>query len=180
MRAVWVQRLGIVAALAVVAFLGIGVYRAGNETVAPPMQIPIEVQGGRAVGHRISARSWSLQYDRMQASADGTFVDVEGVHNGVLYRNGKPYLRLRAQHLSVNNISKDFTATGPLRIETIDRHPRTFDTRDATWLNYQQTLTMKNRIIVGTDGAKLFVEGLTIDVKTGRTRLGRIDGDVRL
>lgn len=162
--------------------IGYGIYQAGiNEIGAPSSGTPAEISGGKAMGHRLSFLSWSIEYDRIRASADGTIVDVDGVKNGVFYRAGKPYLKLKATHLTVNTVSKDFTADGPLTIESLESDHRSFTTTAAVWTNATQQLAMNQRIVVKSpDGAVLHLDTLTMNVKTGEVHVGNVAGDVTL
>ena len=119
-------------ALAVIGlgiFVGIGVYQAGLETPAVPMLPPTQLDKGVAEGRRITGQSWSFDYDSVRMTPDGAIADIDGVHDGNIYRYGKPFLRMTAKHITVNTQTNDFNATGPIRIEQITKaHRRTFKT----------------------------------------------------
>ncbi len=177
------KRAIILAGIAVVAYLGYGIYDAGrDERPPPPSNSNITLAGGHATGQRVKFRSWSADYDRIVSNADQTILDISGVRNGTIYKGGKPYLHLRATHMTVNTTTRDFSATGPLHAETVGSTPsRAFDTTSATWNDAAQTLTLANRVVIhsGADGP-LTVGSLTFDVKTGDVTLDAIDGPVRL
>lgn len=171
--------------LAVVAlsgYLGYGIYRAGlDDRPPPPSNTNITLVRGSANGQRVKFRSWSASYDRIVSNADQTILEITGVHDGTIYKGGKPYLHVRAAHLSVNTITRDFSAIGPLHAETIGSTPaRTFDTTAATWNDAMQTLTLAKRVVIHTgSGPPLTVGSLTLDVKTGDIAIDDIDGPVR-
>ena len=99
-----VRRIAIVATIALVALLGLGIYKAGlDETPPPPLSTDIIFHEGIAHGERIKTRSWSADYDRLVSNADQTVLDLDNVRNGVIYKNGKPYLHVRASHMTVNS-----------------------------------------------------------------------------
>lgn len=158
------------AATIAVAGVGFGIYRAGDhELPAPNNATDIVFHGGTATGRRIRTKSWSANYDRIVSNADQTMLVVDGVHDGIIDKKGKPYLRVRAQHITVNTISHDLEITGPLHVETIDANPaRTFDTDSASWNDGLQILTLNKRVVVHTQRAKpLVFSSATLDVKTG-------------
>jgi len=175
------RTLAILAAAAV-AFFVLGVYRAGlNETPPPPSNLQIVFHNGRANGQRITTRSWTADYDRVVSNADQTVLEMDGVHNGTIFRAGKPYIYVRATHLSVNTISRDFTASGPVHAETVASHPRrSFDTTSADWNDAAQLLTMSQHVTIHTGAARpLEVGSLTFSVKTGNVELRDVAGPIR-
>ncbi len=165
------------------AFVIVEIYRAGeNEIPPPPNSTDIVARyGGTAVGERISSKSWTLRYDRMVASGDQTNVDLFGVHDGTIFKAGKPYLHVRAAHLTVNTISHDFTAAGPLHVATIGVEPaRSFDTNYANWSDALQKLLCEHKtvIVTGAD-APMTVSRMELDVKTGDVDVSDASGSIR-
>ncbi|MEO6914088.1 MAG: hypothetical protein ABI182_08730, partial [Candidatus Baltobacteraceae bacterium] len=132
------RRIAGYAAIAAAIFLTVGVILAGRDLPPPPGQQPIILKGGNVSAHRMKSRAWSFTYDRAQTSADGTIANIDGVRSGVLYKDGKPYLSITAQHITVNTQTFDFTATGDVHIEYIGdkgKHRRSFDTDLVVWAN---------------------------------------------
>jgi hypothetical protein len=173
-----VKRLAIAAGIALFAFLVIGVWLAGRDTVNPPQATgPVVLSDGLARGERVNAHSWTLDYDKITTSADQTFVNVDGVRNGVIYRNGKPYLKLRAAHVNVNMMTHDFVATGPIHVESASHHNfHAFDTTQISWNEAAQTLDMEQPIVVTSPGATMHIQGLSLDVRTGKLHIDQPDG----
>lgn len=165
-----------------VALIAYGVYEAGKNDVAPPSNVaPAELDAGKAVGRRLTYRSWSFEYDKLRTTADNSVIDVDGVKNGYFYKQGQQYLRMTATHLTVNTLTKDFTAVGPFTIERLSSDHRSFTSNAAVWNNATQQITMSQRIeIKSPDGSTLHVENMTYNVKTGDIHLGKITGDVKL
>lgn len=174
-------RAVLVALLAFAAYVGYGIYTAGlDERAPPPKSTDITFKSGSASGHRIVSKSWSAEYTTIQSNADQTVLELEGVHNGIIYRHGKPYLRVRAKHMSVNTISRDFSVIGPLHVSTIGATPaRSFDTTSAIWEDTLQTLTLSNHVIINTSGeAPLSIGRMSLDVKTGAIDVDAMRGPV--
>lgn len=169
-----------------VAFLGtaFGIYDAGRHDIAaPPNDTNITApHGGDAVGERIDARSWKLRYDRMVSNADQSVVDLYGVHDATIYQKGKPYLRLRADHLTINTITRDFTALGPLRVVTLTSKPeRSFTTDSATWSDATQKLSFIHTTTIQSGAsAPMIVGSMVLNVKTGDVDATDARGEIRL
>jgi hypothetical protein len=177
-----VVRAAQVAGVALVGYIGYGIYAAGlDERPPPPTTTSIVFKNGTATGHRIVSRSWSADYDNIQSNSDQTVLELDNVRNGIIYKKGKPYLRVRANHMSVNTESRDFNVTGPLHVETVDAKPhRSFDTTAAAWDNALQRLTLSKHVTVNTAGsAPLSIGSMTFDVKSGAIDITAIDGPVR-
>ena len=47
-------------------------------------------------------KSWTFDYTKAHLSPDGLTGSVDGVRDGVIFRKGKPYLRISAQHIQVD------------------------------------------------------------------------------
>ena len=162
------------------AILGIlieGLVLTGRDTGPPPTTTPAILAKGAVSAHRWKTKSWSLEYDRAQMSPDGSYAEVDGIHNGILYRNGKPYLSISARHISANTLSNDFTATGRVHIAQLQgSENRTFDTDLITWTNALKTLTLAHPSIIKAGKGSLTVDSATINFATGAIHLGRIRG----
>jgi hypothetical protein len=175
------KRVAVGVALGLLAYVVLRVYLAGFD-VAPPTQaaLPVVVGHGLARGERLRSHSWSIDYDKITTSEDQSFVTVDGVRNGVVYKDGKPYLRLRAAHVSVNMITHDFTAAGPIHIESANPNkPRAFDTTSAIWTESTQHLDLPEPIVVSSPGTTLRVAKLSLDVRSGALHIESISGSLR-
>ena len=171
------------AAVALLAYVGYGIYDAGrDERPAPLPNSNISFRKGHASGQRVKFRSWAADYDTIVSNADQTILDIQNVRNGTIFKNGKPYMHVRAAHMTVNTITHDFAETGPMHAETVGSQPaRTFDTDSAVWNDARQTLTFSKRVVVHTgSGDPLTVGSLTLDIKTGAVDIHDIDGPVRI
>lgn len=183
LRASW-PPVAITASLALVALLAGGVILAGRDVPGQPGPVPITLQQGGVFGHRLTSRgakTWSFDYDRVQTSADGSVADIEGVHGGLLYKDGKPYLKISAKHISANTINNDYTAKGEIHIEALGNGiKRSFETDLAVWQNLSKTLTLAHPSIVRTGEAVLTFKTVTVDFNTGRVHVGPVAGSVKV
>jgi hypothetical protein len=176
-----VRILAILAGLGLLVFVGVGIYRAGLELPVAPSAQPVVIEHGLAQGRRMTGPSWRFDYDTVQTSPDGSLSEITGVRNGILYRKGKPFITLRAAHLSLNTVTNDFSASGPIHLRILDpKHHRTLDTDAAIWTNASQTLTLSHPVTIRDDGAKIVVKNVTIDFAKGTSRAGPIEGSIDL
>lgn len=175
--------VGWIAALAFVALVVYEVIAASNEPPAPPPgQQPVILKGGHVTGNRISTKSWSFDYDRVQTSADGTMAVVDNVKHGVLFKKGKPYLNMAAKHVQINTQSFDFTATGQVHIQ--DARPaeqsRSFDTDLVQWINAIKMLTLPHPSLIRTGDQVLKVDSITVDFNKTEVRTGTLRGGMQV
>lgn len=164
-------------ALLIYVIVEIGI--AGNNAPPIPRTQPITLRGGRVNGNRISSKSWTFEYKHAQLSPDGTIASVDGVRNGILYKKGKPYLSIAAEHVQVNTQTFDFTATGDVHVEQL--HPkdgvkRSFDTDLVQWINATKSLALPHPSIVRSNDRVLKVASISVDFNTDTVHFGRISG----
>jgi hypothetical protein len=178
-----VLRLSVVCAISALAlFIIIGIILAGRDMppLAPQSQ-PILIPGGRVANHHVSVKSWSFDYDHAQLSPDGSYGTIDGLHNGIIYRHGKPFLKISAQHATLNTITYDFTATGRVRVQRIGTtNSQMFETDFIVWENSVKQLKLNHPSYVRTGNQLLKIEHVLFDVKNGTLRVGTIDGAVAL
>lgn len=169
-----------IAGIAVVVWVVTGVILAGREVQPPPPgSQPVTLRGGNVTGNRISSRSWTFQYTKAQMSPDGSFATLDGVRNGILYKHGKPYLSISAQHASVNTQTFDFTATGEVHIAALkakDGVQKSFDTDLVQWTNATKLLTLPHQSLIRTGDETLKVASMTVNFNNSEVHLGKIDG----
>ncbi len=138
--------------LAGLVYVGVGVYRAGGGAIIPPAAQPMHLSFGTAEGRRMTGRSWTLHYDKIQTSLDGSTAEIDGLRDGTFYRDGKPFVRVRAKHVTVNTVTNDITIDGPLSITTLDTPKREFSTTAATWNNFAQRLLLPHQSTMRSGG----------------------------
>ena len=170
---------GMLLVLAGLAYVGVGIYRAGGSVALPPGAQPMHLSFGTAEGRRVTGRSWTLHYDKIETSLDGTTASIQGLRDGTFYRNGKPFVRIRAKHVVVNTITNDITIDGPVSITTLDSPKRTFSTNAATWNNFAQRLLLPHESTMRSGDALLRIATVAIDFRSGSVKLGRVAGTFR-
>jgi len=162
----------------------VGIILAGREPGGmPPGSTPIVLHGGRVTGNRISTRSWNFDYKSAQMTPDGTLATVEGVRDGVLYKKGKPYLSISAQHVSINTQTFDFSALGDVHVAAIDPKDgisKSFDTDFVQWNNGLKMLNLSHPTIVRTGDQVLKVASISVNFNTNDMHMGTISGSARV
>jgi hypothetical protein len=169
-----------IAALAV--YVVVGIILAGRDTPSlPPVTQSIDLKGGHILGNRITTKSWSFDYDHAQLSPDGTIGSVDGVRNGIVFKKGKPHLRISAEHISVNTQTLDFTALGKVHVERIDDpEKRSFDTDLVVWTNNAKIVRMDHPAYVHTGKNTLRLDGVTINFDTDQVHFEKMGGAVEI
>ena len=175
------KRIAWIAGIIFAVWMIVGIMLAGRDVPPPPGAQPITLKGGRVTGNRVSTRSWTFDYTKAQMSPDGILATLDGVKNGILYKKGKPYLSIAAQHVSVNTQTFDFTATGDVHIEAL--HPsdgisKAFDSDLVQWVNATKMLELPHPSLFRTGDQTLKVATISVDFTKNDIHLGKISGSV--
>ncbi len=173
------KAIGIVAGLALAAYVIVGVYRAGlNEQALPSALQPMHLQSGTVINHKLTLKDWTFEYDDASVSADGNVATITGVHDGIYYRKGKPYLKLDAASMTLNRSTLDFTARGRVHVQRIGTTNESFDTDSVVWTNATKLLVLDHPAYFRTNGQTLTVLHVTLDTKADELKIGQITGSV--
>lgn len=169
----------IIVIVAIVAGLAWVVYKtvtAGGDIPAPQNQLGTVLSGGQAGGKRLDGKSWSLDYDSLTMSPDGMTADIQNVHDGVIYRDGKPYMHVRAEHITANRVTNDFTVRGKVEFTQIGGADRHLTTTGATFAGFKQQLTLAKPTVIRDGPTTITVANAVIDFRSGNVTTGRIVG----
>ncbi len=179
-RRVWRKRLALAAGVALGIYVIVEIVLAGGGTPPlPPGQTPIDLRGGHVLNNHIATKSWSFDYDHARLAPDGLSGSVDGVRNGIVFRKGKPYLRISAKHVQLNIQSLDFTAVGKVHIERIDDpQRRAFDTDLVTWTNDAKILRMPHPAYVHSGSQTLRIDGISVNFDDDTVHFGKVSGGV--
>lgn len=181
-RRPWYFYAILAAAVLFACYVVYGIIQAGNEPAPPPTGgQAITTKNGRVTGNRITTRSFTFAYKSAEMSADGVNASLNGVHDGIFYKKGKPYLKMSAKQISLNTQTLDFTAVGTVEIQTMPsatEPTRTFDTDLVQWTNSTKILLLSHQSIVRTGDELLKVGSITVDFNTDQIHLNKIEGAV--
>jgi hypothetical protein len=175
------KRIGLIGGVIVAVWFVIGIVLAGHDVPPPPGSQPITLHGGTVRGNRVSTRSWTFDYTKAEMSPDGILATLDGVKNGVLYKKGKPYLGIAAEHVSVNTQTFDFTATGDVHMQALkpkDGVSKSFDTDLVQWVNATKLLQLPHQSLFRTNDQTLKVATITVDFNKNQIHLGKINGGI--
>jgi hypothetical protein len=169
------------AALAALAFLGWVGYeigRAGGDIQVQRVAGPDTLTHGKVQGRRIDGRSWSLDYDTVTMSPDGSQATIAHVRDGRIKRVGKPDVLMKADNVTVNTITNDLTITGPVEFSEgiAPGRTRTFKTVGARYTGVTRVMQLDHTATITDSGATVVVSNATVDFRTGDVSLGRIEG----
>lgn len=171
------KRLAAIATIGVLLGLAIAIWHAGNEDL-PQQNGAQTIVNGQAEGRRAQFASWTFTYDKATTLGDGITQEIEGIRDGVYYKDGKPFIRMRADRVIYNSVTRDFSVSGPVHFDIDDKGKiRTVDTRAATWSDATQTLRIPGKVTVGSEnGSRLLVTDITVNLQTGEYKVGKIEG----
>ena len=181
MAAPYLTRLRVPLALVAALALGWIIYQtihAGDEIPPPPAQTQTKLTGGSANDKRIDGKSWSLDYDTATLSPDGSVATIERVHDGVILRNGKPYMHMTADHVTANLGINDFTVTGKVNFTEVGGEHRQLATDGAHYAGTSHILTLDHPTTIREGFVTLHVATASIDFTSGDMKLGRITGSM--
>jgi lipopolysaccharide export system protein LptC len=174
-------QLRVVAVLAIAGILAWVVWQtihAGTDIPSQRTQQQTQLSGGSANDKRIDGKSWSLDYDNATLSPDGSLAEIERVHNGVILRDGKPYMRMTAKHVSANLSANDFVVTGPVSFSEIGGQRRELFTDEAHYTGNDHMLHLDHPVTIHAGGMTFHVATALVNFTTGATTLGRITGSL--
>jgi hypothetical protein len=169
---------GALIAIALLAWIGWQTIHAGADIPSQRTQAQTKLSGGSANDKRIDGKSWSLDYDNATLSPDGSLAEIDNVHDGVILRDGKPYMRMTAKHVSANLSANDFVVTGPVSFNEIGGQRRQLNTDEAHYEGNAHTLYLDHPTMIRASGMSFRVVKAEVDFTTGDTKLGRITGSL--
>ena len=175
------KRISLIAAIAFGVYVILGITLAGHDIPPLPTQQTMQLYGGTVNGNRISTKSWTFDYTHAQLSPDGTAGTIDGVHNGVVFKHGKPYVHISAEHITLNTQSLDFTATGKVVITRVDTStPERFETDEMVWSNAVHLLHLDHTSFLRTGDHVLKIGGAVLDFNKNTVHLSGVEGSVHV
>jgi hypothetical protein len=166
------------AGLVLLAWVGFEIGRAGGDIAPPRFAGPSTLNKGIISGSRIDGKDWSLDYDAVTMSPDGSFVTIAHVYDGRLHQHGKPDVLMRADGVTYNLATNDLAVSGPVTFREDQGHGamRTLRTTGAQYLGATKTLVLSAPTTITQGSATVKVARIEINFQTGETHLGRIVG----
>jgi hypothetical protein len=167
-----------IAVLALLAWVGFEIGRAGSDIQVPRVAEQNKLLNGSIHGKRVDRRSWSLDFDTVTMSPDGQNATIAHVRDGRIHRVKKPDVLMRADGVTVNRLTNDLAITGPVTF-TEQEGPgrtRTFKTTGAHYNGGTHLLEIDHTATITEGTAKIVVARATVNFSTGEVTLGSIEG----
>lgn len=171
------KRVATVIVIVLLAALGYGLWRAGADDIPPPTTLQT-MNNGQAQGRHATSASWEFTYDKATTLGDQITQEIDGIHDGVYWKNGKPVAHMKADRAIYNTLTHDFTVNGPVHV-TVNDHgkSRRFDANAASWSESQETLRIPGPATIGSGiSSKLTVWNVVVDLHTDQYTVGKIEG----
>jgi lipopolysaccharide export system protein LptC len=168
----------VLAVLALLAWVGYEIARAGNDIMVQKGAGPNTFVHGSVHGKRIDGRSWSLDYDTVTMSPDGSFLRIAHVRDGRLHRDGKSDVLMTADDVTANTSTNDIQVAGAVRF-TEQEGPgrtRTFVTKGAHYNGLTHELTLDHTATIAEGTATVVVANAAVNFRTGAVTLGPLKG----
>ncbi len=167
-----------VAVLALMAWVGFEIGRAGSDIRVQRLPQAGSLTGGSVVGKRLDGRSWSLDYDTVSMSPDNTIATIAHVRDGRIHRPGKPDILMQGDGVQVNTATNDLIVSGHVKFTDPEgaARTRTFETNGARYIGPTRQLQLDHTATITDGGTKLVVRNATVDFRTGDMKLGPIEG----
>lgn len=172
-------RLAQIATFGILIGLGIAIWHAGNEDLPQPQGVQV-ITNGQAAGRRAQFASWQFTYARATTLPDQSTQEIDGIRDGIYFKDGKPFVHMRADKVIYNSLSHDFTVSGAVHFEVNDKgKTRVIDAKDAAWNDRGQVLHIPGKVRVESEGGALLeLTNVTIDLRNGQYSLGKVRGGV--
>ncbi len=173
------SRLRTIAALvaaAVLAWIVWETIHAGTDIPSQRSTNQTQLSGGSANDKRIDGKSWSLDYDTASLSNDGSQAEIDNVHNGIILREGQPYMRMTAKHVSANLAANDFVVTGPVSFTEVGGQHRELFTDEAHYAGNAHMLYLDHPTTIHAGAMSFHVAKVVVNFANGETKMGRITG----
>ncbi|GAC1658520.1 MAG: hypothetical protein NVS4B13_01650 [Candidatus Elarobacter sp.] len=166
------------AMLALLAWVGFEIGRAGGDIQVARLAAPNTLVNGRVQGKRIDGRAWSLDYDTVTMSPDGSQATIAHVRDGRIHRAKKPDVLMKADSVTVNTITNDLTIAGPMTFSEQEGpgRTRTFRTTGARYTGGTKEMTLDHTATITEGDATVVVTKAVVNFRTGQVTLGRIEG----
>ena len=169
----------IIAVLALLAWVGFEIGRAGSDIDVARTSMPNTLSHGQVVGKRLDGRAWSLDYDSVTMSPDGSNATISHIRDGRLHRAGKPDVLMKGDAVTVNTITNDLDVSGAVSFtEPLGGgRIRTFHTVGAHYSGSLRVLELPHTATITDDGATVTVAKATVNFRTGDITTGTVEGN---
>jgi hypothetical protein len=139
-----------------------------------PSQPEVEFHGVHYQVNEKGAPQWKFAAREMTRSRDGRTVAMDGLQQGVYYKNGKPYLTFRAGSVTYDLTMKEARMAGGVQVSGKGLR---FSAPSAVWLNDRKLIVCPGPVRFESDGGQIQSTGsLTMDLKKQSFTLQQVSG----
>lgn len=111
-------------------------------------------------------KAWEFSADRITISSDKLYCTATDVRRGVLYRKGRPFLKLQARQVRLNQQTRDLIATGTVSASGPDGF--SVRTERADWQHQVERLTCPDALHATIRGLKIDTKNAFYDARAGQ------------
>lgn len=116
---------------------------------------------------------WEIRARFVRITPDGQTAIYKDVTQGVIYRQEKPFLLIKAKNIKLNLHNFDFIASDGIDISTQDN--RSFHTEKIYWSSDAKKLYCPDETIVKAEGKTLRAKTVSIDFRNGEITMSGIE-----
>ena len=158
----------------------------GREVVVqkpePPLESYLPELDLKGINYQVSEkgkRQWAFKATEVLDSPNGNTTRLNGLHDGVYYKDGKPYLRLRSGAALYNHATRQLDMSGGVEVSGPDG--LRFDAPSLVWKSDTKKIVCPGPVRLQTAEGWVTSEGtLTADLKNQTFVLERVNGQFRL
>ncbi|MBE3578034.1 MAG: LPS export ABC transporter periplasmic protein LptC [Limnochordales bacterium] len=132
-----------------------------QEAADPPA---LELTGSELIGWYQGKRQWRLRARRVQVESDSSLTRLEDIREGVIYRDGQPYLGFASAGGEWDPESGSLRLWGGVELTFEGR--TVFSTESLHWDGESERLVVPGRVRLFWDGRELAADRLEADVRS--------------
>jgi hypothetical protein len=133
-----------------------------------PQSPAVEATGAQSIVMREDGRKvWEFSAQRITISPDHRYATATGVQRGVMYRDNRPFIRMQATQVRMNQETRDWQAKGALKAQGPDGF--SIQSPQAQWTHAKQQLQCPTNVQATLRGMKIATRQVVYDA--GRSEL---------
>ncbi|MBW3624533.1 MAG: LPS export ABC transporter periplasmic protein LptC [Armatimonadetes bacterium] len=148
----------------------------------PPLESYLPELSLKGINYEVSEhgkRQWGFKAEEVVNSKDGNTTLLNGLHDGVYYKDGKPYLRMKSGAAVYNHLTKHLEMKGGVQVSGPDGLH--FEAPSLTWKSDKKTIVCPGPVRMQTAEGWITSRGtLTADLKRQTFTLQQVSGQFTL
>ena len=124
-------------------------------------------------------RQWGFKAEDVIESKDGRTTQLNGLHGGVFYKDGKPYLHLKSGSATYDHVMKQLQMKGGVQVT--GPNGLRFDASSLVWKSDKKFIVCPGPVRLQTEGGWITSNGtLTADLQRQTFSLQQVSGQFSL